>query len=163
MLSEPNTKVQVFSLALAIWGAMLSTILAALKIAEFTRDKVDLRVTFRGGYAIYPETAVTRNKTYIMIKASNRGRRPVTIESSSAGLMIPWSKLSANVSPFGQFGQPVTTLAEGQSYSYYIDETEFKKKSKKDVGDCIAYVYDQTGRMFYSCGLFNRLIKGRLR
>jgi hypothetical protein len=76
---------------LAIWGAVVSTILAFLKIKEFYReDRPKIKVTVAGDYYVLPKNHPQNpygDKPLVSITAINIGRRPVTLKK--VGLLMP--------------------------------------------------------------------------
>ena len=72
---------------LALWGAIISTILATIKLMDFMRDKAKIKVRVKANYQVYPRNNEYGDKVLIMIEASNRGRRPITL--TKAYLIAP--------------------------------------------------------------------------
>lgn len=76
-------------IVLAIWGALLSTFLAILKILDFRRERPNVRVVFmlelqkRNDRVLEP---------YFVLKAFNKGRRIINLEE--AGL---WSSVKTGI------------------------------------------------------------------
>lgn len=146
----------------AIWGAVLSTLLALFEIYKYFNDRVRLKVTVQGGYKVYPKITPYGDMELITISAANFGRRPVTL--TKAALLMPKSSggpkyfLCMDSLTAGKH----VRLQEGESYQYNINENEAKKHGliqKKYV----ACVIDARGRYFWSHCAFCRLIKlGRI-
>lgn len=156
--NEGKVKMNITTL-LAIWGSVVSTILALIKIIEFRRDRANVKVTVRGGYKIIPINHPENpygDKYLISITAANKGRRPVTLEQ--AGLLLPrWKEgryAIANES------LKYIELLEGKSHDYHIIENDVKKEGLTPK-NYVAYVRDATGRCFWSHNFLCRLIKLR--
>jgi len=140
---------------LAIWGAILSTILAILKLFEFYRDRANIKVSVKGGYHVYPKNHPNNpygDKALISITASNNGRRNVTLKK--AGLLMPRG---------GRYLVPVGSitsieLTEGKSHDYELSEKEVEEKGITP-DKYVAFVIDATGKYYWSHNFLRRLIK----
>jgi hypothetical protein len=140
---------------LAIWGAILSTILAILKIVEFYKDRANIKVRVKGGYYVYPANHPKNpygDKSLVSITASNNGRRNVTLKK--AGLLMPRG---------GKYLVPVGSiksieLSEGKSHDYELSEDEIKQKGLTP-DKYVAFVIDANGQYYWSHNFLKRLIK----
>jgi len=148
MADSPNVTTQL----LAIWGALLSTLLAGIEIIKFYYEGVRIKVTVRGGFKAMPQDTVYGNKEYILIVASNGGKRTTTITHA-------WLMTSGTINLLcGEcFSQGPRKLQEGDYAQFLIEEKEsVQKKHGMKPRDYIAVVSDATGRQFYSHKLFIR-------
>lgn len=139
------------TLLLAIWGAVLSTILALIRIVEFLKDRPEVKVWVSGGFKIYPPIGEYANMDLIHISVVNTGRRPITI--SGAGLVYP--RGTAHRYTIAQDSIQNVELTEGRTHSYFIDEKkalEYGQKSEKYV----AFAQASTGKKYYSHGMLKR-------
>jgi hypothetical protein len=138
---------------LAIWGAILSTLLAVLKLVEFFRDRVNIKVTVRGNYKVYPKDPLYGDASYVLITAVNKGRRPVTITHASL--------LGSGSQEYLLDKDSLThvELTEGKSHIYHINENDVKSKSGLHPDKYVACVIDATGRCFWSHNFLIRFLK----
>ncbi len=142
---------------LAVWGALLSTILAVLEIIKLVRDRVRIKVTVRGGYYVYPENHPGNpygKKSLISITTVNVGKRPVTLKQ--AGLLTPHGSQSKYMVSAESVKH--IELTEGKSQDYQILEDKVKEMSI-NPDKYVAYALDATGRLFYSHNFVFRLWK----
>ncbi len=139
---------------LAIWGAVLSTLLAVLKLIEFFRDRANIKVTVRGNYKV-PEDPLYGDASYVLITAANKGRRPVTI--THASLLVPGSQEYL----LAKDSLTHVELTEGKSHNYPINENDVKSKSGLHPDKYVACVIDATGRYFWSHNFLMRFLKLR--
>lgn len=75
------------TLILAIWGALVSTVLAWMKIAEYRKDRPIVRVTIKPGMKAFPDNTVYGAMTLLIVDVANVGGRPVSVTHVS--LMLP--------------------------------------------------------------------------
>ena len=144
---------------LAIWGAVISTILALLKVKEVYReDKPRIKVTVVGGYYVLPKNHPQNpygDKPLVSITAVNIGRRPVTLKK--AGLLMPRGqkkkKYLLNVDSITSID-----LTEGKSHDYYLLEDKIKNKGLTP-DKYVAFVIDAAGKYYWSLGVFKRFLK----
>ena len=145
---------------IAIYGAVLSSILALFKYLEFRKNRPIIKVSVSGGWQPIPTTSFP-DKTIITIKAVNIGHRPITI--SGAGLLGTKKGFLMCADTLSRALTPVE-LTENRSKEYYMGETTVKNEHKLTPDKYIAYVYDVAGRIYYSHNIFQRFIKlGRLK
>ena len=148
------------TLILAIWGSVLSTILAFLKILEYRKDKADVKVTVKGNYKIFPQKTVYGDKKLVLITAANRGRRPITLRG--AALLLPRGK--PEKTGYLLCADPMTAmrdveLSEGKSHQYLMEENGLIDKYKLPPEKYVACVWDATGRYYWSHNIIQRFLK----
>lgn len=151
-----------WTLFLAIWGSVLSTVLAVIKILEYRKDRGDIKVTVRGGYNVAPPTTIYGDKKYVLIVATNKGRRPVTIKG--VALRLPRNnqeKLSFLLCPDAIKN---VELTEGRDHQYLIPEEDLMKKYDLPKEKYVACAWDATGKYYWSHNFLKRLFKlGRIK
>jgi len=90
----------------------------------------------------------------VIIKAVNRGRRPVTLNNAS--LLLP----NGNYLLCGDSTTAkVAELTEGKSHVYLMDEDSLKEKYKLTPNKYVACVIDTLEKHYWSCGILMRLLK----
>lgn len=142
---------------LAVWGAVLSTLLATLEILKYRKDKPNIIVNIKGGYKFYPVDHPYNpygNSTLLVISASNRGKRPITL--TKAALLMPRGSkgrhlMCTDLSPI--------ELTEGKSHDYYIKEEILKTQYSLSPQKYVAFVVDATGRFYWSHNFLIRFLK----
>jgi hypothetical protein len=142
---------------LAIWGSILSTILAVLKVLEYRKDRANIKVTVMGNYKIFSATGAYGNRPLVMITAANRGRRPVTL--TGAALLLP----RKNEYKYVICADSITAieLTEGKSHEYLMFEDDVKNQYGLTPEKYIACVWDATGTYYWSHNIFKRFLKLR--
>ncbi|MBI4834291.1 MAG: hypothetical protein HY811_05685 [Planctomycetes bacterium] len=142
-----------------VWGGILATILAVLKIFEYRRDRANIKVKIGDNYTkVQPNGAVL---TSLIITAINVGRRPVTL--SRAGLLMPRNSkqkylLCADTNPRR------LELTEGKSHDYYLDADKLIQENGLPADKYAACVIDETERWYWSHNWLTRLFKlGRIK
>ena len=148
----------ILTTALAIWGAGLSTLLAILEVIKFRRDRIDIKITVRGGYKVYPKENPYGDTTLLSINVANKGKRPVTIKK--AGLLLPRGSKTKLL----MCGNLITAskpveLTEGRAHDYNMDEDQVKRENSLTPDKYIAWAQDSTGRIYWSRNFLVRLIK----
>lgn len=143
------------TLILAIWGSILSTILAFFKILEYRKDRADIKVTVVGGYKIHPPTTVYGDKQLLSITAANRGRRPVTLKK--AGLLLPRKGYLLCADTMTALRD--VELTEGKSHQYLMNEEGLIKDYGLPPEKYVACVIDAAGRYYYSHNILKRILK----
>jgi len=150
---------------LGVYGAILSTILALLKLLEYLQDRVRLKVTVTYNQKIVPiynpdgidDNAFEKSPSLIVITAVNIGRRPVTIKK--AGLMLPSGIGEKNESLISyQSLHDIVDLTENKSHSFALYENDVQKYGL-NPGKYIGYVVDASGKIYYSHSALVRLWK----
>jgi hypothetical protein len=146
-----------WALLLAIWGAILSTSLGVLKIVEFMRDRVNIKIGVKGGYVVVPSDHPFNpygNKPLISITVANAGKRPATI--TQAGLLTPRGMGKKYLVAVESV--KFVDLTEGKSSSYHLFEEEVKK-SGISSDKYVAYALTATWEKFFSHNIFSRIKK----
>lgn len=139
---------------LAIWGAVVSTILAFLKVKEY---RARMKVTVAGGYYVLPKNHPKNpygNKSLVSITAVNIGRRPVTLKK--AGLLLPRSEKKTKYLLAAESIVSID-LTEGKSHDYQLLEDEIKNAGLTP-DKYVACVIDATGKFYWSHGVFKRFL-----
>jgi hypothetical protein len=144
------------TMILAIWGAVISTVLALLKVKEFYReDRPKIKVSVAGDYIVIPKESLQNpygDKPLVSITAVNIGRRPVTLKKGA--LLLPKGvQKKKYLLGLGSIGS--IELTEGQSHDYYLLEDEIKEKGLTP-DKYVACVIDAAGRRYWSHGVFKR-------
>ena len=146
------------TISLAVWGAIVSTVLAFIKIKEFLYEgKPRIRVAVAGDYYVLPSDHPQNpygDKPLISITAINVGRRPVILKK--AGLLMPKGKGKKYLISVGSITS--INLSEGQSHDYNILEDEVKSKGLTP-SKYVAFVIDATGKYYWSHNIFMRFLK----
>jgi hypothetical protein len=90
----PDTQsMTVITTLLAVWGAVVSTGLAIIKVIELSRDRSKVEVSVKGDVKLIPEGRNPYGKAKLLcVTVVNKGRRPVTI--TGCALLLVWSKNS---------------------------------------------------------------------
>jgi hypothetical protein len=149
---------ELITLLFAVWGAVISTFLAALKIAETYKDGRILSVSVWAGMRAnagspYGDMILT------MVKVVNVGRLPVSV--TNVWLMHRESNLLCGDPYSAKY--PVE-LAEGKHHLFLFNEEELKGKFGLRTSQYVAGVSDATGTTYWSHGPLARFWKaGRLR
>lgn len=144
--------------AIAAWGALISTILATIKVMEFRQGGTNIHVRIARDMKIHPKSPPYGDKTYLVITAANRGQRPIYL--GTAGLMYrkTWRQRTGGCVAVDSLrnAQPVK-LEEGAAHDFMIEQSAVDK----DVGcnGYVAFVNDRAGRTFYSHGWLERLFR----
>ena len=113
---ESQPLLQVVTIIVAIIGAVTGTAALALGMANFARDRPDVRVTLRAGRRVINDPRYDPDKSYVVVAVVNAGRRPVYI--GNVALWVPgepWSVLHdglRNPETFPEGGPPKHYLAE---------------------------------------------------
>lgn len=147
-----------WTLILAIWGSILSTILAILKILDYKKDRANINVTVKGNYKIVPSSKAYGDRPLVVITAVNKGRRPVTLvqaallTSRKGGYLLCADSLTAM--------RPVE-LTEGKAHNYLMFEDHLKKKYGLTPEKYVAFVCDATGRYYWTHKKLKRFLKLR--
>lgn len=128
------------TIIIAIYGAVLSTITAAIQLSSHFRDRAKIRLKMRKNMATVGMGRGYAGMTMVIITATNVGRRPVTIAGFAAELLYGKQEYDAwylqDVKP------PLPCeITEGHEVSAFVNQ--------KNVSfDVIAswYAWDTTGR-----------------
>ena len=135
----------IITLFIAIYGALLSTIIA---IREATKDKRRVKVVCRYAFAFPPGT----NKTwkFISINVVNAGHRPIQI--NQAGILLSdGNSVTQLESRVGKIPLP-KKLEDGESFEIMFDadkvEQAIKNQENKNVKFTKAFVSDAEGNRY---------------
>ena len=147
----------VITTLLAIWGAVISTILL---IREFSKDRIKVKLTCQAGFVVPPAVtfAEPEPEEVLTITAINVGHRQVQISGMGLSLsndMLQIALMSIN----GDMPLP-KLLTEGESVSIVlhmdgvIQDMEKARRGNKQDGILLQYAYaeDSTGRK-WTCSL----------
>jgi hypothetical protein len=139
---------------LALWGALVSTFLAGIKVLELLRDRSNIKVSVRANFRVHPPTTVYGDKKYVMVTAANRGRRPATLHL--AFILVP-KRLEAeyNATMFLSGDSRQTELGEGKAHPFLIDQTDITIRENELVGG----VTDTLGNYYFSHRYFSRVCR----
>lgn len=135
----PQTLFDWITPALAIWGALLSTMLA---IREFSKDRKRIVVKSSTG-ALQSGRMHGRNKEIFTIRAINTGYRPVQI--TAAGFVLSnSSEMQCPMDVAGNYPLP-KVISDGESVTVtcYLDSLQksIEEGRKKDPMLTIKYVF----------------------
>jgi len=87
MLSEPPPT-NIPTLVVAIYAALVSTVIGIVQLLNFLRDRDKIKVTVRRDMRIFNDPRY-ENMTLTILRVANAGRRPVTITSVGAECLFP--------------------------------------------------------------------------
>lgn len=138
---------EIITLIIAIYGAVLSTIIA---IREFTKDKRRVKVVCRYAFAFPPGSNETLK--FISISVVNTGHRPIQI--NQAGIMLnDGNGITQLESKIGKIPLP-KKLEDGESLEIMFDadkiEQALKNHENKKAKFTKAYVSDAEGNRYTS-------------
>lgn len=138
---------------LAFWGAILSTILAVVKVMQFYYEGVRIKVKVMGNMTVHPPSTAYGDKPHIIIAASNGSKRPTVITHA-------WLRAPKNINLLSAdcIHKGPQRLQEGDYTQYLIREQQVQEKGLIPR-DYVAAVCDVTGRTFYSHALLIRWFK----
>ncbi len=136
------TTVEIITLIIAGWGALLSTFLAVIKIVE---NRQKLQVTLE-----YSVPSTNPDQMNLSIGSTNVGKRPVTI--NGCGIRLPNKR---NITIFTNFptelpvrledGDSLTIWDDAHSIAELVSSKGYQKKIKIK-----GYVQDTTGKKYFS-------------
>jgi hypothetical protein len=147
-----------WTLVLAIWGALLSTVLAVVKILDYRKERANVKVAVKGSYKVVPISRTYGNRPLVMISVVNTGRRPVTL--MGAALLLP-RKAGHLVCIDSMTAARPVELTEGKPHQYLMFEDDVKNKYGLAPRKYVACVWDGTGKYYWSHDIFKRLLKLR--
>ena len=127
-----------FTLYLAIYGALLSTLVLLWDILKYYRDKPSLRVKTNHRMLVSP----LQSEFKIGIDIINDGKRPITIVASGFDLDVP--KSQENVATVYDVNLP-KELHEGQSHTSFVNPDAIDPNKI-----LYAWARDATGREYRS-------------
>jgi len=127
----------IIGLIVAGYGAILATINSAVQLIAHRRDRVDVMLIVRPN--MKTNMRGYSNMTLTLVTASNRGKRPVTIEGFSAKLLDSRNQyLMTDVRP------PLPCLlSESQSVTAFVNEAKADHTYIEEY-----FVWDSVGRQF---------------
>ena len=139
-MSQP----EIITLFIAIYGALLSTIIA---IREITKDKRQVKIVCRYALAFPPGDETWK---FISIDVVNTGHRPIQI--NQAGILLSdGSSFTQLVSKVGKIPLP-KKLEDGESFEVMFDadkvEQAIKNHENKNVKFTKAFVSDAEGNRY---------------
>lgn len=133
---------EILTTTLAIWGAILSTILAIL---EIIKNKRKLRVNF----SYEPSVSESGEpKLFIRVYAVNLGHRPITIIGAGILLQNGIEYLQGHYT-VGQNPLP-KKLEDGDNLTFFIDYTDAKRVLKNSDISARAFLFDTEGKKYSS-------------
>ena len=160
-LSENLMKLQeLATFAIATWGALISTILATIKVMEFRQGSTNIHVRVARDMKIHPQNPTYGDKSYLVITAANRGQRPVYLGTAGLIYRKTWRQHTGGCVAVDSLRNPQPVkLEEGEARDFLIEPSTVDK----DVGHngYVAFVKDRAGRTFHSHGLLGRLVRVR--
>ncbi len=138
---------EITTLILAVYGALLSTVIA---VREFTKDKRRVKVECRYAMAFPPGSDKTWN--FISISVVNTGHRPIQI--SHAGILLnDGNSFTQLESKAGKIPSP-KKLEDGEALEIMFDvdkiELALKNHDNKKAKFTRAYVSDAEGNKYTS-------------
>ena len=142
----------IIGLAVAGYGALLSTVNSIIQVIAHHRDRVDVIVSVRKNL----KTDIPRyaNMTLTLVTATNRGKRPVSIQGFSIRVIDSKQEfLPQDIRP------PLPCLlSESQSVTAFVDEEKRADRIES------YYAWDSVGRYFYRyMAPWHRRILSRIR
>jgi hypothetical protein len=123
---------------LAVYGAILATINSSIQIIRHRRDRADVVLKVRRNVSAINNPRYG-NMKLTLVTATNRGKRPVTIQGFSSKVLDSLQEYLLNdIQP-----QTPHEIAESQSITAFVNEARQDEK-------CIEcyYVWDSVGRIF---------------
>lgn len=145
-----NVKPEDLTLILAIWGAVLSTILGILEVIKFLQGLLKNRRRLKVSF--HPEISASpygEPKMYLRIYVVNIGYRP--IELITAGLVFQSGILFEQTENYNGKDNLPKKLEDGEPYSFLLDYSialEVARKSKEDLK--LVFIQDSEGKKYTS-------------
>jgi len=147
---------QVFTLLLALWGALLSTVLTVIKVLSFYQERSIIKLKLFPGMKIIPKTTEYGDRSYLIVKATNIGKNPITLETCV--LLLP-RKDSLTCIDKISFGNIELTM--NRTHQYIFDEEDLNEEYNLPRSKYIAVVFDSSRKAYYSHNIIMRYIKLR--
>ena len=138
MALTSTEKTAILGLVVAAYGAILSTVNSFLQLLTHRKDRVNVILTARRNMVTLNQPRYA-GMVITLLTATNRGKRPVTIEGFGA------KKLNSKKQFWLPDVRPATpcSLTEGQTITAHVHESD-------DLHDIESYlVWDTAGRHFY--------------
>lgn len=129
------------TITIAIYGAILSTIAIGWNIYNNLQDRPKIKISTKFGFMAGDNS----EKTFLFIKAINRGRRPITL--SSVGIRCEKNDL-LNLKTFSLPSE----LNEGKNHIEWFKVEELKNKHCS-----FAWYRDETGKLYKSKSIRQKL------
>jgi hypothetical protein len=149
---------------LAIWGAVVSTLLGALKIRDHFKDRPIIKVQLMPSMKAFPDHSVYGKMTVLAAKVINVGRRPTSITHVS--VMLPRGHGDRN--GYVLCADPLTAtypveLTEGKPHSFVFNQDALTKDYGLTPSQFVVRAEDAAGRSAWSHGRLARWWKlGRM-
>jgi hypothetical protein len=149
---------------LAIWGAVVSTFLAALKIRDHFKDRPIIKIQLMPSMKAFPDYSVYGNMTVLAVKVIHVGRRATSITHVS--VMLP--RRHGDGHGYVLCADPLTAtypveLTEGQPHSFVFNQDALLKDCGLTPSRFVVRADDAAGRSAWSHGLLRRWWKlGRM-
>jgi hypothetical protein len=133
---------------LAVYGAIVSTIIAAIQVANHLKDRVAIKLRLQEHVPAVALQSCPAGMNHpgmkvTVIRAANVGRRPVTIEGFAASLLFPHQMTDWLINSGDAMPPLPWQVTEGQFVSAFVDEAT---EDLRAVGDW--YAWDGAGRQF---------------
>ena len=142
-MTIPAWIINNFTLIIAIWGAILSTIWTIWGVYNSLQDRAKVKVKTNFGFLTYRDGPV--GEPQLLITAINKGKRPITL--SSMGIRIG----DTNLINMHTMGLPCK-LEEGRSHCEWFKVADLKDK------DCdFAWYKDETEKLYKSKSIRKKL------
>jgi hypothetical protein len=131
-------RVALVGLVVAIYGGILSTINSVVQVVAYRKDRADVVLKVRSNMMTTSDRRYEGMKL-TLVTATNRGKRPVTIEGFSTKLLDSRTEfLLMDIRP------PIPCeITEGKSVTAYVNEAS----ANREYVECY-YVWDSVGRYF---------------
>jgi hypothetical protein len=140
---------------LAAWGAVVSTILGAVKVIEYRKDRPIVRIRIQSGMKEAPTTSVYGGATLLLVIVANAGRRPVSVTHVS---LMPVRRGGTYI----LCADPVTAkypveLTEGKGHTFILNEDTLKQREPRySPENYVVVIDDAAGRRHWSHGPIRR-------
>jgi len=138
---------QITTLGIAMWGAIVSTILAVIKVWEFFRDRPNISVEMKFGSIKtdtigqkFLYTTPTKILPYVALRARNKGRRTVVL--TNAGFRLS-NQIDLHLIP--SEGELPHKLEEGAEHTVLFDFKLLKQGFKDERAERVKFGWFQDG------------------
>jgi hypothetical protein len=149
---------------LAIWGAIVSAVLAALKIRDHFKDRAIIKVQLMPGMKAFPASSVYGKMTVLAVKLTNVGRRPTSI--THVAVMLP--RRHGDGHGYVLCADPSTAtypveLTEGKPHSFVFNQDALLKDYGLTPSQLVVRADEAAGGSTWSHGRLTRWWKlGRM-
>lgn len=140
----------------AWWGAIIASLALAWNIFNQLRSGPRIHVRATPNMRFFPETPLTKGKTYIVVTAVNRGNAPTTITCFGgyhSSVLWDFRKKKRQyfvIPPIESMGSNVPCLlAPGEEWKNFIEQSPLQK----DFGKGCFYIgvgHNQSNRLIYA-------------